>query len=84
MKRLVLVFAIVFAFGVTYALNNSTNVQKASTEQVSTIGQDEDDKDKKEAKAEDKKECSEKKASKSKSCSDKKASESKSCCSKKK
>jgi hypothetical protein len=47
MKRLVLVMAIVFAFGVTYASNGTVEVKKAKTEQVSTV-----DKDKKEAKAE--------------------------------
>lgn len=33
MKRLVLVMAIVFTFGVTYAANGTTEVKKAGTEQ---------------------------------------------------
>jgi hypothetical protein len=72
MKKLVLVMAIVFAFGVTYAGNLTADVQTTGTEQVSSVNQDE--KDKKEAKAE-------KKATKSgtKACSEKKA-----CCSDKK
>lgn len=70
MKKLVLMLAIVFAFGVTYAGNLAAENQKAATEQVPS----QDDKDKKEAKADstkakaDKKSCSEKKAC----CSDKK------------
>jgi len=34
MKRLVLVMAIVFTFGVTYAASGTTEVQKANTEQT--------------------------------------------------
>lgn len=34
MKRLVLVMAIVFTFGVTYAASGTTDVKKASTEQT--------------------------------------------------
>ena len=45
MKRLVLVMAIVFAFGVTYASNGTTEVQKASTEQVNSNKPDEKKKD---------------------------------------
>lgn len=72
MKKLVLVMAIVFAFGVTYAGNLDANTQTTNTEQVSSVNHDE--KDKKEAKTE-------KKATKSesKACSEKKA-----CCSEKK
>lgn len=81
MKRLILVMAIVFAFGVTFATANTTPVQKARTEKVSTINKDE--KDKKEAKTEKKATCTEKKACCSyKSSCDKK--EAKSCCSGKK
>ena len=72
MKKLVLVLAIVFAFGVTYALNIEASSPKASTEQTSTA----DEKEKKEAKTEKKEACSEKKSkeccSKKKACSDKK------------
>lgn len=72
MKKLVLVLAIVFAFGVTYALNIQADSPKAATEQVS----DNDKKEKKEAKTEKKKACSDKKSkkccSKKKACSDKK------------
>ncbi|HKJ40459.1 MAG TPA: conotoxin [Sunxiuqinia sp.] len=74
MKKLILMMAIVFAFGVTFASANTTTVQKARTEQTATISKD--NKDKKEAKA-DKKEAS----TETKTC-DKK--ESKSCCSGKK
>ena len=81
MKRLILVMAIVFAFGVTFANSNTTEVQKARTEKVSTINKD--DKDKKEAKTEKKESCTEKKACcGTKSSCDKK--EAKSCCSDKK
>ena len=81
MKRLILVMAIVFAFGVTFATANTTPVQKARTEKVSTINKD--DKDKKEAKTEKKGTCTEKKAC----CSDKSTcdkKEAKSCCGDKK
>lgn len=67
MKKLVLMLAIVFSFGVsaTYAVD----VQNTKTEQVSTLNKDE--KDKKEAKAEKKGDCASK--SEKKCCSSKKA-----------
>jgi len=45
MKRLILVAAIVFAFGVTYASNGTAEVQKAGTEQVNPNKPDEKKKD---------------------------------------
>ena len=69
MKKLVLMLAIVFAFGVTYAGNMATDVQTTKTEKVSTVKKDE--KDKKEAKAEKKEGCEKKCCSEKKSCGDK-------------
>ncbi len=75
MKKLVLVLAIVFAFGVTFAVNMQTTNPDVVIEQVT----DNDEKEKKEAKKEksecskDKKCCSEKKCcDKKKECKDKK------------
>ncbi|MGD9930069.1 MAG: hypothetical protein AB7U05_08615 [Mangrovibacterium sp.] len=73
MKKLVFVLAVVFAFGVTYALNVPVNVEKAGTEQVSSMSQDDKEK-KKECCAEKKEACSEKKT----------AEEKKACCAEKK
>lgn len=66
MKRLVLVMTIVFAFGVTYASNGTTEVQKAGTEQVNSNKPDEKKKDC------CKKTCDKAKSGKKKSTSDKK------------
>ena len=72
MKKLVLVLAIVFAFGVTFALNVPVQTEKANTEIVSSVKSDE--KDKKEAKSEKKEGSSEKSAEAKKACcSEKKA-----------
>ncbi|WP_299584613.1 hypothetical protein [uncultured Sunxiuqinia sp.] len=74
MKKLVLVLAIVFAFGVTYAGNAVSDKKETKTEQVSTV--DKDKKEKKTAKTEKKEDCatkSEKKCcSKKTDCGDKK------------
>jgi hypothetical protein len=65
MKKLVLVLAIVFTFGITYAGNMAAPDKETKTEQVATA-----DKDKKAKKAEKKGDC-EKKCSEKKSCGDK-------------
>ena len=72
MKKLVLVLAIVFAFGVTYALNMEAPTQTQATEQVSNADEKEKKKDAKACskKKKDAKECSKKKkCSSKKSCS---------------
>ena len=67
MKKLVLVLAIVFAFGVTYAGNSVSDVKETKTEQVSTV--EKDKKEKKTAKTEKKEDCATK--SEKKCCSQK-------------
>jgi len=66
MKKLVLVLAIVFTFGVTYAGNMAAADKETKTEQVATA-----EKDSKTKKAEKKKGDCEKKCSEKKSCGDK-------------
>jgi|GEM_PF-1575647 len=84
MKRLVLVMAIVFAFGVTYASNINKEGKKAKTEQVNSVSTDKKETkkaEKKEGCCEKKEGCSEKKegccSDKSKSSEEKKPTEEK-------
>ncbi|WP_321285405.1 hypothetical protein [uncultured Sunxiuqinia sp.] len=81
MKKLILMLAIVFAFGVSASY--AVNVQETKTEQMSTMSKD--DKVKKEATADKKEGCEKKKAccdKKKASCDKKKSCDKKASCDK--